>query len=341
MRPSSLALVVLAAACSVEVGPPRGGAARASGPVEVLVYTSMYQSVIDAFGPFLADKLGDAVRVRFYRAGSEKVALRLDAELRAGASPADILLVSDPFYYQRLKERGALLPYASVHALRHPRELLDLDGHWATARVSTMAIAYHPDALGGAAPPRSYRDLAAPRFRGRAAIPDPLTSGTSFTTVAFLQRKYGWELFTALRRNGVVDSGGNSAVLEKIESREHALGLVCLENVVQVRRKGSPVVAVLPDDGPVTIPGSIAILAGTRHPEAARRVVDLMLSPEGQRLVVEGDMHSADPRLPPPATLPPFPDLLARSQPWSEPFLRETAAGAAALKRRYEEVMRR
>jgi iron(III) transport system substrate-binding protein len=333
-----------ALACSVELGPPRGGAGGArsgGGPVEVLVYTSMYQTVIDAFEPLAKRTFGDRIRVRFYRAGSEKVALRLDAELRAGAPAADVLLVSDPFYYQRLKQGGHLLPYVSPATLRQPRELVDLDGHWATARISTMAIAYHPAALAGIAPPKAYRDLSDARFRGKAAFPDPLTSGTSFSAVTFLVKKYGWDFFAALRKNGVVDSGGNSAVLEKIDGQELAVGLVCLENVVQIRRKGSPVVAVLPDDGAVTIPGYVSILKGSRHPDAAREVVDLILSPEGQRLVVEGDMHSADPRQPPPPGLPTLPELMARSQPWSEEFIRTTSAQASDLKQSYERVMRR
>ncbi len=327
-------------ACSIEVGPPRGEGARAGGSAEVLVYTSMYQSVIDAFGPYLARTLPD-VRVSFYRAGSEKIALRLEAERKAGAPSADLLLVSDPFYYQRLGDEGALLAYVSPHALRHPRETLDLDGRFATARVSTMALVYNPAALGKDAPPRTYADLAEPRFHGRAAIPDPLMSGTSFVTIAFLVEKYGWGYFERLRKNAVSDAGGNSAVLEKIERGEQALGLVCWENVVQVRRKGSPVLAVEPADGAVTIPGHVAILRGSRHADAARRVIDAMLAPEGQRLVVAGDMHSVDPRVGPPQGLPAFSDLLARGQRWSPEFITRTSRRAAEIKQTYERVMRR
>lgn len=337
-----LAPLVLACSpgCSIEVGPPRQERSTSGGPAEVLVYTSMYQSVIDAFGPHLARVLPD-VKVSFYRAGSEKIALRLEAERKAGAPSADLLLVSDPFYYQRLAEQGALLPYVSPHALRHPRETLDLDGHFTTARVSTMALVYNPAALGQDAPPRTYTDLAEPRYRGRAAIPDPLMSGTSFVTVAFLVEKYGWGFFERLRRNAVADAGGNSAVLEKIERGEHAVGLVCWENVVQVRRKGSPVVAVEPADGAVTIPGHVAILRGSRRVDAARRVIDAMLSPEGQRLVVAGDMHSVDPRVGPPEGLPAFSDLLARGPRWSPEFIVRTSRRAAEIKQAYERVMRR
>ncbi len=346
MRPAALAqrlaslLSLGVLACSIEVGPPRGDRARAGGPTEVLVYTSMYQSVIDAFGPYLERALPD-VKVSFYRAGSEKIALRLEAERKAGATSADLLLVSDPFYYQRLVDEGALLPYVSPHALRHPRETLDLDGHFTTARVSTMALVYNPAALGKTPPPRTYADLAEPRYQGKAAIPDPLMSGTSFVTIAFLAEKYGWGFFERLRRNGVADAGGNSAVLEKVERGEHALGLVCWENVVQVRRKGSPVIAVEPADGAITIPGHVAILRGSRNAEAARRVIDAMLAPEGQRLVVGGDMHSVDPRVGAPEGLPAFAELLARGQRWSPEFIVRTSRRAAEIKQTYERVMRR
>jgi hypothetical protein len=114
------AVTIALAACRIETAAP-GGNAAASGAFtpsgEVWVYTSMYHPVIDALDPLIRRVLPQ-VNVRWYQAGSEKVANRLDAELAAGGTPADLLLTSDPFLYERLKRRR-------IHALRFAQRAAD------------------------------------------------------------------------------------------------------------------------------------------------------------------------------------------------------------------------
>ena len=79
--------------CRIEVGAPAGGAAVDAGrgtsehPIEVWIYTSMYQEVLDALTPDLTAAL-PGVRVQWFQAGSEKVAQRWEAETEAGGSRA-------------------------------------------------------------------------------------------------------------------------------------------------------------------------------------------------------------------------------------------------------------
>src|SRR5687767_8207394 len=102
-----------AAACRVEFG-AREHAAGVPGEATVHVYSSMYKEVIEAIGPVLEKRLAETspgTKVEWFQSGSEKIAARLDAELAAGGSPADILLTSDPSYYAKLQSKGLLLRY--------------------------------------------------------------------------------------------------------------------------------------------------------------------------------------------------------------------------------------
>jgi iron(III) transport system substrate-binding protein len=227
-------------------------------------------------------------------------------------------------------------------ALRVPRELVDLDGAWITSRAAVMVIVYNTKRFDPNTAPKSYAELADPRLKGQVIFGDPLASGTFFTTVAFLQDRFGWEYFDRLKQNGLLSTGGNSAVIERVSSGELGTGLVLLENVLAAKRKGAPIDYLLPAEGPVLIPGPAAIFAGTANPAGAKALMDLIFSPEAQALLVEqGDMHSPDPRQAPPEGAPPWDQLMKDALPWSERFIEQVEHNAAELRSTYNQRVQR
>jgi len=324
------------AACRIESATP-----RASGPTsdcaspagDVWIYTSMYREVVDALDPVLARRLPE-VKVHWFQAGTEKVVAKLEAELAAGGTQADVLLVSNPFLYRRLKDEGRLKPYVPPGALRAPRSLVDVDGAYAPVRLSTMVLVKRK----GVEAPARFADLADPRFKNRVALGDPLSSGTAFTWSVFMKQSDGVEIFQKLRDNGARLAGGNAAVLQKIEGGEADVGVLLLENALAAQAKGSPIEVVWPADGAVVIPGDAAIFKTTRNLTGAEAVVDALFSDEGQRLMLGGQMHSVDPRLPGPATERGLDELMAHSRPWSADVERAGVEQSDALKSAIQKV---
>lgn len=296
-------------ACRVELGPPGGSTGGGERGGEVWLYTSMYREVVAELQPLLRRALPD-VRVQVFQAGSEKVRSRLEAELAAGATRCDLLLVSDPAAYASFAHRKLFAPRVPPAALRAPRELFDRDGRYALARVSAMVIGVNPNALGQAPRPRGFADLLHPALRGRVTMGDPLSSGTALTSVGALARRFGWPYLERLAGSGLTASGGNAAVLSRLESREAAVGILLYENVSLARGKQSPVEAVWPVEGAILVAGHVAILAGSRHQEAAARVQDFLLGPAAQRVIVASGMHGADPAAAPPEGAAPLGALL-------------------------------
>jgi len=321
------------AGCRVETVAPGSGGSQCEAPAaptgEVWVYTSMYRPVLDAIDPLLQRTL-PGISVHWYQAGSEKVANRLDAELAAGGTQADLLLTSDPFLYERLKRDGLLMRYVSPNAQRTPRSLVDLEGHYTTSRLSTMVIAYRSDL---AEHPESFRALTDPAWRGEVALGDPLTSGTAFTWALSLSRSYGTDYFGRLRQNGAVVAGGNAAVQQKLESGEAKVGVLLLENVLTARAKGSPLAFVYPTDGAVVVPGPLALFQSSRHPAAAKAVYDFLLSVPAQELMVDtGQLHAADPRVRGPGGEPGLEALLARARGWDAETVEAGVSHGAEVK---------
>jgi iron(III) transport system substrate-binding protein len=324
------------AACRVEFGDPARPASTCDDGAptgEVWLYTSLY--------PHVAQALEEALRARFpgleprvFQAGSEKVAQRVEAEWAAGSSPACVLLTSDPLWYVKLEQEGRLLPYLSPNVLQVDRGLVDPRGAWTAVRLSLVVLGVRDDL---AVRPTSFADLAAPAFRDRTTAGDPLASGTMFTWLTFLAAQEGWDTLAAIEGNGLVAAGGGAAVKERVESGERPVGVLLLENLLAAEQ--TRITPVYPTDGSVLVPGPAAIPAGCPNPAAAKAVVDLLLSPEGQSLLVAGDMYGVLPGTPPPEGAPALDTLQVR--PWAPGFAARAAAASADTKARWAALVSR
>jgi iron(III) transport system substrate-binding protein len=194
-------------------------------------------------------------------------------------------------------------------------------------RLSTMVLVHR---TGAPPPPSSFSELTGETWKGRAAVGDPLTSGTAFTWAVFIQSKYGDAFFEHLRAKGAIVAGGNAAVLQKVESGEVDVGVLLLENALTAKARG------------VVIPGPVAIFSTTRNAVAAKALVDVLLSPESQRIIVgKGDMHAVDPRLEGPRGEPGLETLMNRSQPWTPALVELGLTRGAAIKETFSKAFSR
>jgi iron(III) transport system substrate-binding protein len=318
-------LLLLLGGCRVELGPPT---AVAGDRPTVWIYTAIYQDQVDQFDALAKVELPD-VDVEWFQGGSEKVAQRWEAEHGAGGSPACILATSDPSWYVDLTTRGLLHPYVSPRALELPR-----------AWVTPTYTAHHIDLMViGSAPgieaPKTFRALVDPEWKERFSTGDPFSSGTTFTTVSAWDALHGQGFLEGLDKNGWVMAGGNSAVLGRIESRERPIGVVLLNNLLS--KPGTSQI-IFPADGAVPIPGPLAIPNDCPNQEAAERVVDWLMSPSAQALVVKSRMHSPFPGMPAPDGAPPLEDIVLA--PLAEDFTERAAESAPDLRARLEALQR-
>jgi len=282
---------------------------------EIWIYTSIYKEIYPLYEPGLAAAF-PGVSIRFYQSGSEKIAAKLLAEEKGGGTRADILLTSDLFFYQELKERGRLLPFSGPHLERVPQQLRDPDGAYAVNRFPLMVIAYNREAVTGDDIPKGFESLLDPRYAGRLTMPSPLESGTAMTTALYLHQHFGPSYFEGLRQNDVLAAGGNGATLSRIQSGERPVGIVLLENVLKVQEAGLLAVDwLVPLEGALAVPSPVAVLRDTQEPELARRVADWLFSDAARQVVIKGWMYSVLPSDPPPHGAPPFADL--RIHPWN------------------------
>lgn len=314
-----------------------GCTGQKKGPT-LWIYTSLYPHVVEDLKTKVGAKFPEA-EINWYQGGSENVAAKVNSELLAGKPQADIIITSDLFWYEDLRASGKLLAYDSPAAAKVPAQFKNADRYWSASRVPVMVIAYNSDVFANADAPKSFSDLALPKYKDKVAMPSPLESGTAFTAVAMLQKKLSWDFFSKLRANGAISAGGNSAVMARIESKERPVGIVLLENVLAIRKKNPKIAAVYPTEGAVTVPSPIAILASSKQGALAKKVYDYFFAREMQEVITKGDMYSIFEDVPPPPGAAPWTHVFKSSMPWDMAFIAETRAKREQIKQQFAKIM--
>jgi iron(III) transport system substrate-binding protein len=331
----ALSLCLAGLACSPSA---RDGAA--ADRAEVWIYTSLYKHVVDELEPQVAAAF-PGLEVRWYQAGSEVVAAKVEAELLGGGTRADLLLTADPFWYLELHRRGLLEPYASPAAAAVAPELRGPGDAFVTNRIPVIVLGYNSQRVAAADVPGSFAELAEPRFRDRVSMGSPLESGTTFTATALLARRHGWEWFARLREGGLIAAGGNSSVVSRLETGERPIGILLLENVLAAMAKGSPVRPIYPTDGAIPVPSPIAIVRRSGQPAEVRQLYDWFFGAAAQRAMVASGMYSPLPGIASPPGAMEWQEMQRRLQPWTPELVADVLAEREAVKRRFTEVVLR
>lgn len=308
---------------------------------KVVIYTSMYESVITELKPVIGERF-PGIEVEWFQSGSEKIAAKVNQQIAAGDMGADILMTSDPFWYAELKNAGHLMKYESPGAARVPAALRDPDSAFVTVRMPLMVMTVNGSIVPEGERPKTFKELAEPKWKGRLTMGDPNSSGSNFTAAAALGRKYGREYFEALRSNEILASGGNSSVLSRVTTGEKPVGIILLENLLKDKadNPGTPLVIIYPEDGSIPVPSPIAITAKAGSPDSARALYDFLLSDEGQRAIVHGWMYSPVEGMEAPAGARPWSEVgAAPLVPWTPEYLAETLARREEIKKEFNSIV--
>lgn len=263
---------------------------------KVVIYTSIYQFVIDMMSEQLKAEFPN-LEVEFFYGGTGSLQTKLAGEMETGTLGCDMMLVAEPAYSLELKEGGWLHQFAVEDADKVLRFPYDEEGYWYPVRVCNMVLAYNPELYTPDQLPKTFKEFAEdPSLKGLISMGNPLTSGTTMAAVAALTDKYGYEYFDALGANDVMIESG-SVALGKLETGECKAVMILEESVLKERKeKGSKLACIYPEDGVILIPSTAMIVAEEKsanmNTEACEAVANWLLSEEGQKLILQGYMHS-------------------------------------------------
>lgn len=281
---------------------------------EIVIYSSMYQFVLDMLDEALQEEFPNLVPGNegsfFFYGGTSSLITKIYGEMETGTLDCDMMLVAEPAFSLELKEAGYLEPVE----IESPDELLrfpyDEEGYWYPVRVCNMVLAYNPEmvddwAAKGVTIPQTFEAFANdPALKGYISMGNPMSSGTTFAAVASLTQDnhYGQDYLKGLAANNVMIESGSTAIT-KLQTGECAAIMILEESILKALKDaedaGTPLTnlaCIYPEDGVVLIPSTVMTVAEEHsknvNTEACEAVEQWLLSEAAQKLILEGFMHS-------------------------------------------------
>jgi len=220
---------------------------------------------------------------------------RLIAE--ASQPQADVFWSGDSVRPFQLIKRGLIQPYSSPEAQSLPLSARAADGAWTgfAARVRVLLVNKSKVLPGDM--PRSIKDLAASRWRGQAAMANPLY-GTTTMHVAALFSVWGESKTRAfldgVKANGTKIVSSNGEVKRLVVAGDVAFGLADTDDANEALQESKNIEVIYPDQddlGVLVIPTAVVVLRGSPHPQEAQRLVDYLVSAEVEKKLAETAAH--------------------------------------------------
>jgi iron(III) transport system substrate-binding protein len=186
---------------------------------------------------------------------------------------------------------------------------------------------YNTDNVKAADLPKTWKELADPKWKGRVAISDPNRAGSSFSHLYAIWKMYGPDYLKSFASNDVMVAGDGSATREAVATGERDVAPVSEYDAFEFKKEGKPVDVAWPADGTVLLPAPLALAKGSKNAENGKAVAAYMLSKEGQQLIVDTTLTWSPRRdVAAPDGKPPLDSIKTVSFDWSK-----VAAEKAAL----------
>ena len=239
------------------------------------------------------------IKAGYYRAGSLKVLAKFINEKEAGMVKADVFHNLYAAGFKMFKRKRYAIQYFSPEGKIYPQRFKDPDGYFFPVRLVVMCMAYNSDKVSAEEAPKTWEDIADPKWKGLLVSADYMYGGSQLATYYFWMKKYGIDFIRKLAKNNPMIVSAHGAASKVMLSGER---LVVIEmnayDTWSKAQKGLPAVNVYPADAIPLIPGYACVTADAPHPNAGRLFFDFLLSKDGQVVMQEIGVYSARPGMP-------------------------------------------
>ena len=138
--------------------------------------------------------------------------------------------------------------------------------------------------------PKEWSDLTRPEYFGHIAISSPSRSGTTQLTIETILQGEGWDKgwsqILAMMGNAAAVTDRSFAVPDGVNNGQYGIGIVIDFFGLAGKYSGYPVDFVYPSMTAV-VPANIALIAGGKNTEEAKKFMAFSMSTEGQQLLFD------------------------------------------------------
>jgi iron(III) transport system substrate-binding protein len=216
---------------------------------------------------------------------------------------ADVFWSGDPVRTIVLKDEGILANINPENAQEIPAHFRD--STWIGFSARARVLIYNKNLLTEEAVPKSIFDLTNKRYRGVAAITNPLFGTTTFHVAAlfsYLGDEKARQFMQQLKDNNIVIASSNGDVRKRVASGELALGLTDTDDAFEAIGEGAPVGIVFLDQegmGTLIMPNTVSLIEASPNTENGKRLIEYLLQKETEaklaQLAAQMPLHKGVP----------------------------------------------
>lgn len=245
------------------------------------------EAAFDAF----TEKTG--IKVEYVEISTGKALAQLQAE--NGNTTADIWFGGGVDSYISATDLGYLEQYVSPEAEAINPAYSDADGYWTGLALVPAGFLVNNDVLAekNLEAPKTWEDLADPKYKGEIIMASPAISGTQYAilngTIQAYGEEKGWEVWKGINENVDFYAQGGGEPGPKCAAGEFGIAVLAMTGGTFAMEDEYPVTAIYPEDMIPWTPAPIAIFKNSQNKDAAKVFVDYFLSKEGQEALREAD----------------------------------------------------
>ncbi len=269
------------------------GLGAALAETELTVYTAVEAEDLKKYAETFNKDHPD-IKIKWVRDSTGIVTAKLLAE--KDNPQADVVWGLAATSLLLLKSEGMLEPYAPKGVEKLDKKFVDKSNPptWVGMDAWVASICYNTVEAkkAGLTPPKSWKDLTKPMYKGHVIMPNPNSSGTGFLDVSsWLQmfgEKGGWEYMDALHQNIARYTHSGSKPCKLAAAGEIPIGVSFAFRGAKSKAQGAPLDIIVPEEGVGWDMEATAIVAGTDKLEAAKTLVDWSITRKANEMYNEG-----------------------------------------------------
>lgn len=194
---------------------------------------------------------------------------------------ADVIWMVNNFALEKLKEVGALQPYAPQNSVVEAA-FVDPDGFWHGHNGTIMAMAVNTKLLAEKRLPKptDWVDLIKPVYKGHITVAAPTKSGTGFTIMSNMWDMFGDNFVDNIHQNIFQYNSSGSAAARQVAGGETVIGLSYDTAILQQIAANQDVEMVTGRMSPNIIEGA-GLIAGAPNEAEGKVFLDWLFSDAG------------------------------------------------------------
>lgn len=268
------------------------------------------QPICDAFGAAFTKKY-PGIRYNSIKTTSEVAFQRVMQDINGGSVQADVFSTTDASHMSYLISKDRLVKYTPPNAAGLVPALRDFNGggYYRPGWVGLVAIMYNKSKVTAADSPKDWPDLADPKWKNKIAFGSPNYSGLVATWVVGMTEKYGWDYFDKLNTlNPLIGRSIDDAVA-MLNAGERQVAICSAATPLRSAAAGNPLVVNYATSFSLVDFSPVAVLKGSKNPNAAKLLVDFMAGPEYSQILADNFEQPLRTDVPPPKGAKPLSEL--------------------------------